>query len=212
MSELLSAPDRAAAWNPDPLAEPAAWVLDGTRPLIVQDTGESLVRMRRHERKLAAGPNGHATAALVFGLSAIFCSVLILPAVLGFVFGRIGLQRAGSKERLGYPPIGRARSIWGLVASCFGLLVAAALVVGAVVVLPFLGDLRAGAEAQRVSAAIADMSVHGNHLHDVVCPAKIAVAPATSAFCSATGADHRRVDLRVHVLDEHGRFVVTPES
>lgn len=75
-------------------------------------------RQRDAGADLASGKNTHATVAFVSGL----LSLLGWPiaCISGFVFGVLGLRRAGQYVAGGHPPLGRAMSIWALVLSGVG--------------------------------------------------------------------------------------------
>ncbi|GEM_PF-6074217 len=64
--------------------------------------------------------NSLATAGLVLGIIAMVVNPLTLLSVLGIVLSGIGLSRAGTLVRLGYPPVGRTAATWGLVLSILG--------------------------------------------------------------------------------------------
>lgn len=65
--------------------------------------------------------NSQATAGLVLGIIAMVVNPLTVLSILGIVFSGIGLSRAGTLVRLGYPPVGRTAATWGLVLSILAL-------------------------------------------------------------------------------------------
>lgn len=84
------------------------------------DLMRSTVSARQRDIRvdLASGKNAHATVALVSSL----LSLLGWPiaCVAGFVFGILGLRRAGQYAAAGHPPRGRVMSVWALVLSVVG--------------------------------------------------------------------------------------------
>lgn len=68
--------------------------------------------------------NGAATASLVLGIVSLVASLLFLPAILGMVFGFVGVNRAGRTN----PPVGKGKAITGIVLSAVGLLLGIGLV------------------------------------------------------------------------------------
>lgn len=76
-----------------------------------------------------------ATFALVFGLSALFCSLLVFLAPLGVVFGLIALILGIAGISMSNRPAvtGKGVAIGGLVLGLLGLLLGAAIMAGAAV-------------------------------------------------------------------------------
>lgn len=95
------------------LTEPPIERLAGRPPL--------LARQRDPRLDLAAGRNAHATVALCCGLLSLLG--WLIPALLGLVFGVMGLRRASLYVAAGHPPIGRSTALWGLVLSVIGVAV-----------------------------------------------------------------------------------------
>jgi len=75
--------------------------------------------------------NGAATAGLTFGILSFF--IPVLASLLGIIFSLVGLGKARRLDSEGEGPVGRAKSVWGLILS---LLSVAALAAAAVFVLP----------------------------------------------------------------------------
>jgi len=85
--------------------------------------GRSSISARQRDFRvdLAKGKNTHANVAIV-------CAALSLLAwpfacVAGFVFGALGLRRAGQYVAVGHPPIGRGLSFGALALSAVGTVV-----------------------------------------------------------------------------------------
>jgi hypothetical protein len=62
-----------------------------------------------------------ATRALVWGILSIPFFIIFLPTLLAVIFGIIGVARASRLEREGGVPVGRTRSIAGIVLGGIGV-------------------------------------------------------------------------------------------
>ncbi len=68
-------------------------------------------------------PSGRsvATRSLVWGIVSLLLPVIVISA-MAIAFGAIGVTRARTRERAGYPPDGRGRAIAGIVLGCVSVL------------------------------------------------------------------------------------------
>jgi hypothetical protein len=62
-----------------------------------------------------ARTNGMALAALILGIVSLFFNVLLIPSILGIVFGALGLRRARALGRQGMAIVGIVLSVIGIV-------------------------------------------------------------------------------------------------
>lgn len=129
--------------------------------------------------RLAPRSNRMATAGLTFGVVSLVANVLLVPTILGIVFGAIGTARASRRGGSG-----RARGIVGIVLGALG--VVAALVQLAVLIPVFLG-LQHGAVVAAVRANLADAAAsHGVTIASVECARDASLWRAGTFPCLAT--------------------------
>lgn len=142
--------------------------------------------------RLAPRSNRMATAGLTFGIVSLVANVLLVPTVLGIVFGAIGTARASRRGGMG-----RARGIVGIVLAVFG--VVAALVQLAVLIPVFLG-LQHGAVVGAVQANIADVAAsHGVTIASLECARDASLSHAGRFACLATRTTGARDVVEVTV-------------
>ena len=92
--------------------------------------------------------NSAATAGLTWGVLSLF--IPAIPAILGLIFGFIGLSKARSLSALGEEPVGRGKSIAALILSGLGIV---AVALAAIFVLPgILGTTETSGAQEEVIA------------------------------------------------------------
>jgi hypothetical protein len=142
-----------------------------------------------------------ATAGLTFGILSLIANVLLVPTILGIVFGAIGTARAARRGG-----VGRARGIVGIVLAALGIV--AALVQLAVLIPLFLG-LQHGAVVAAVKANIADVAAsHGVTIASVECARGASLSHAGRFDCLATRTTGGRDLVEVSVSPD-GRWTWT---
>ena len=143
--------------------------------------------------------NTLATVGLVFAI----ISLVGVPFawLVGLILSGIGLSRSNAYSRAGYSPIGHAKSIWGLVLSSLGTLVATVLLVS------FLGNndsFKAGYNSGRGGTAGTVLAVEvtraitqtGSTATDVTCEDTPKRGAGVITDCKAT-IDGTPVGIRV---------------
>jgi len=146
----------------------------------------------------AARGNRMATAGLTFGIVSLVANVLLVPTILGIVFGAIGTARASRRGG-----IGRARGIVGIVLGVLGI--AAALLQLAVLIPVFLG-LQHGAVVAAVRANLAEGAAsQGVTITSVECARDASLTHAGRFFCLATRTTGGR-DLVEVTVSPNGRW------
>lgn len=147
--------------------------------------------------RLAPRSNRMATAGLTFGILSLVANVLLVPTVLGIVFGAIGAARASRRGG-----IGRVRGIVGIVLGALG--VVAAGVQLAVLIPVFLG-LQHGAVVAAIRGDIADAAAsHGVTVASVECPRDASLWRPGTFSCLATRTTGERDVIRVTVSRDGG--------
>jgi hypothetical protein len=142
-----------------------------------------------------------ATAGLTFGILSLIANVLLVPTILGIVFGAIGTARAARRGG-----VGRARGIVGIVLAALGIV--AALVQLAVLIPLFLG-LQHGAVVAAVQSNIADVAAsHGVTIASVECARGASLSHAGRFDCLATRTTGGRDLVEVSVSPD-GRWTWT---
>jgi Domain of unknown function (DUF4333) len=151
-----------------------------------------------------AGPtsNGLATASVVLGAVSLVLNVLLVPTILGIVFGVVGLTRARTRGS-----VGQARSIIGIVLASLGVL---AFGIEAAIAIPVYLSVQDHAKVAMIESSMTTQAAkQGVVLDDVVCPASAAVEPGSTFSCTAATAAGVGVVLRVSVTDARGDFTFT---
>jgi hypothetical protein len=139
--------------------------------------------------RLAPRSNRMATAGLTFGVVSLVANVLLVPTILGIVFGAVGAARASRRGG-----IGRAR---GIVLAALG--VVAAGVQLAVLIPVFLG-LQHGAVVASVRANLTDAAAsHGVTIASVECARGASLSQAGHFACLATRTTGARDVVKVTV-------------
>lgn len=128
--------------------------------------------------RLASRSNRMATAGLTFGILSLIANVLLVPTILGIVFGAIGTARASRRGA------GRVRGIVGIVLAALG--VVAAGVQLAVLIPVFLG-LQHGAVVAAVRANLTtEAASHGVTIASVECEPGASLSRPGTFQCLAT--------------------------
>jgi hypothetical protein len=210
MTDVDTAPP-AAGWYPDPRRTAAARFWDGSvwtehtkgAPARFAPLGAGGPDAPPGSWSTAALPrvgrrsNGMATAGLAFGIVSLLANVLLLPTVLGVVFGAIGVAR--SPRRGG---VGRARGIVGIVLAAVGVVAAG---VQLAVLIPILIGIQHAALVGSVRSTLSDEAAsHGIRIVSVECPPAASLWRAGSFDCLAVRTTGAR-DLIHVVVSQAGR-------
>jgi hypothetical protein len=209
MTDVATAPS-AAGWYPDPerigatrFWDGAAWTehVKGTparfAPPVAGRGGPRVTPAPGAPYsaalpRLAPRSNRAATAGLTFGILSLIANVLLVPTILGIVFGAIGTARASRRGG-----VGRVRGIVGIVLAALG--VVAALVQLAILIPVFLG-LQHGAVVSAVHANITDVAAsHGVTIASVECARGASLSHAGHFACLATRTTGARDVVKVTV-------------
>jgi len=130
-----------------------------------------------------------ATTAMVLGIVSLFANLVLIPSIIGIVYGRRAL-RSGTSQR--------GTAVAGIVTGVIGLvlnLVAAAI---AVAVLAFGLNLGLGALQHGVEAGVVqEMAKQGTTLTDVACP--VPATPRTGTTMTCTGQAEGIGPVRIEV-------------
>ncbi|HEY0373223.1 MAG TPA: DUF2510 domain-containing protein [Amnibacterium sp.] len=216
MTDVDTAPT-AAGWYPDPERVASTRFWDGTawtehvkgaparfappapgvRPVAPPPGAAYSATLPR----LAPRSNGMASAGLTFGIVSLLANVLLVPTVLGIVFGAIGIARAPRRGG-----VGQARAIVGIVLSAVGIIAAG---VQLAVLVPILVGLQHGAVVGAVKASVAnDAASRGLTIASVACPAGASLSRAGAFECVATLTTGAR-DLVIVTVSQSGRLDTT---
>jgi hypothetical protein len=106
--------------------------------------------------------NGAATAGLTFGILSFF--IPFIASLLGIIFSLVGLSRASRLDSEGEGPVGRAKSIWGLILS---ILSGAALAAAALFVLPAFLNPESTTTVVEESVGAETLNERGNVIMEV---------------------------------------------
>jgi len=142
--------------------------------------------------RLAPRRNRMATAGLTFGVVSLVANVLLVPTILGIVFGAVGIARASRRGG-----IGRARGIVGIVLAALGVVAAG---VQLAVLIPVLLGLQHGAVVASVRANLTDAAAsHGVTIASVECARGASLSQAGHFACLATRTTGARDVVQVTV-------------
>jgi hypothetical protein len=147
--------------------------------------------------RLAPRSNGMATAGLTFGIVSLLANLLLVPTLLGIVFGAIGVAR--SSRRGG---VGRARGIVGMVLAAVGVLAAGVQL--AILIPVFVGVQHAAVVASVRSTVSDEAASHGVRIDSVECSPGASLWRAGSFDCLAVRTTGARDLIRVTVSQGGG--------
>lgn len=203
MTDLDVAPT-AAGWYPDPEGAAATRFWDGSAWTIHTKGGAA-----RFAPPTAATPvqpghiapmtgvprNSMATAGLVLGIVSLLFNLLLIPTILGVVFGSIGAARAGRRGG-----VGRARAIVGIVLSGVGVL---AIGIQVAIAIPLFIGLQHGASVATVQATVARQAAQqGTTFTSIDCPPTADLTRAGTFACDATKENGRHDMIVVTVAPD----------
>ncbi|MGN6742321.1 MAG: hypothetical protein ACTHJL_03350 [Amnibacterium sp.] len=131
--------------------------------------------------------NRMATAGLALGILALVLDVLLVPTILGVVFGAVGMSRAARRGG-----VGRVRAFVGLA-----LALVAVPLQGAIAV-PLLLAVQNEAHVAVIRSDIENQALNGGvRLADLRCPAGLRPMPGERFTCGATTSAGRRLLIDV---------------
>ncbi|MDQ1531214.1 MAG: hypothetical protein QOE37_1319 [Microbacteriaceae bacterium] len=193
MTDVQAEPT-AAGWYPDPQGKGATRFWSG-EAWTEHTKGVPQPRYAPPDpAELGATPapttarNPMATAGLVLGIVALLFDLLLVPTILGIVFGGIGATRAG---RLG---VGRARAIVGIV------LAVVAIPVQAAIAIPIYLAVQDTARVSLVKSEIVNEAANeGVRVTQVDCAPGAAVRPGSRFDCTAITSAGERLIVGVTV-------------
>jgi Protein of unknown function (DUF2510)/Domain of unknown function (DUF4333) len=172
---------------------------------------------------LASGKNTPATVGLTFGI--ISLAAVPIACILGLVFSIKGLRRSKRYALSGHDSIGRKKSIWGIVLSSIGTVIAVLILISLV---NNSSGVQAGIDKARSDHAAADtggtylgtdlaadvtraLTANGATVTDVTCADTAKVAAGVITDCKAT-VNGTPTGIRVTWDDAKGHFTTMEQA